>query len=70
MSPKAKPTVQALPPLDVNLRSSISEAIVYLRTSRASIYNLIAAGELRVIRQGRRTYVPNSEIARLSKLPA
>jgi excisionase family DNA binding protein len=57
-----------LAPLDSAQRYEISEAMAYLRTSRATIYQLIAMGTLRVIRQGKRTYVPGSEIARLSKL--
>lgn len=41
----------------------------YLRTSRKSLYALIEAGTLRTLSQGKRRYVPGSEIARLSVLP-
>jgi excisionase family DNA binding protein len=58
-----------LAPLDTAQRYTINEALAYLRTSRATIYNLIAAGEIRVLREGKRTYVPGSEIARRSMLP-
>ena len=58
-----------LTPLDVAQRYTVDEAIRYLRTSRASIYELIGKGELKILRQGRRTYVPGSEITRLSALP-
>lgn len=57
-----------LAPLDQMQRYTIEEAIAYLRTSRASIYNLINAGELRVLKEGKRTYVPGSEIARRSRV--
>jgi excisionase family DNA binding protein len=59
-----------LPPLDERQRYTVPEGCAYLRRSRASIYNLIAAGELRVIKEGRRTFIPGSEIVRLSTLAA
>ena len=68
-----------LPPLDPAQRYTIAEAIRYLRTSRKSIYEAIATGDLKTIAEGsRRTkrgqlagrrYVPGSEIARLSQAP-
>lgn len=63
---------QQLPPraLDPAQRYSILESLALLRTSRKTLYQLIGRGELRVIKQGRRTYVPGSEIARLSQAPA
>lgn len=60
--------IVSLQPLDVAQRYSTREACAYLRTSNATLYNLIAAGLLRVIREGKRTYVPGSEIARRSSL--
>lgn len=56
-----------LPPLDERQRYSIEESTYYLRQSRARLYERIAAGELKIIKDGRRTYVPGSEIARLSR---
>jgi excisionase family DNA binding protein len=55
-------------PLDSAQRYSVDEAIAYLRTSRATVYNLINAGSLRVIREGKRVFVPGTEIARRSTL--
>lgn len=55
-----------LPPLDVRQRYTIEEAIRYLRTSRKTLYDDIAIGRIATITQGRRRYVPGSEIARLS----
>lgn len=57
-------------PLDPNQRYTIKEALAYLRCSRARLYLKEAAGEIRLLRDGRRTYVPGSEIARVSRLPA
>jgi hypothetical protein len=59
---------QTLPPVDVAQRYTIKEATVYLRISHASIYKEINARRLRVVKQGKRTFVPGSEIARLSRL--
>jgi len=63
---KAAPT---LPPLDIQQRYDILEAARYLRVSRATIYNDIAAGLLATIKDGGRRFVPGSEIARKSALP-
>jgi prophage regulatory protein len=59
---------QALPPVDAVQRYTIAEATAYLRISHASIYKEINARRIRVLRQGKRTFVPGSEIARLSQL--
>ena len=59
-----------LPPLDERQRYSIEEAIRYLRSSRLSIYRDIAAGRLITIKEGKRRFVPGSEIARRSAVPA
>lgn len=58
-----------LPPVDPNQRYGIDEANAYLRQSRAKTYNDIAAGALKVIKDGKRTYIPGSEIVRRSTLP-
>ncbi len=58
-----------LPPLDELQRYSIPEAIAYLRKSRKTVYDDIRAGRLRVLKEGKRTFVPGSEIARRSRLP-
>lgn len=59
-----------LPPLDVAQRYTIPEAGRYLRTSHVTLYKLIDAGELGTIKEGRRRYVPGSEIARRSQAGA
>lgn len=62
--------IPALPSLDAKQRYTILEAARYLRCSRAHLYQCIAAGEISVIHDRRRVYVPGSEIARRSALPA
>jgi prophage regulatory protein len=59
---------QAPPPVDVAQRYTIKEATFYLRISHASIYKEINARRIRVLKHGKRTFVPGSEIARLSRL--
>ena len=56
-----------LAPLDTNQRYEIPEACNYLRVSRAKVYQQIRAGEIRVIKSGRRVHIPGAEIARLSR---
>lgn len=58
-----------LPPIDPNRRYSIEHTNQYLSQSRAKTYKDIAAGTLRVIKDGARVYVPGSEIIRRSTLP-
>lgn len=65
---KKSPERQTLLPVDVAQRYTIAEAISYLRTSHASMYKEINAGRIKVLKQGKRTFVPGSEIARLSRL--
>jgi excisionase family DNA binding protein len=60
---------RALPPLDYAQRYSIDEAIAYLRSSRSTVYEDIAEGRLATIKEGRRRFVPGSEIARRSRFP-
>lgn len=52
------------PTFDPRLRYEIPAATSFLGYSRAKLYQQIAAGEIRVIRDGRRVYVPGTEIAR------
>jgi excisionase family DNA binding protein len=68
-SKRVAPTSAPLAPLDVLQRYTIPEAADYLRCSRAWVYILLERGELRTIRDGRRVYVPGSEIARRSQAP-
>lgn len=57
---------KAQPAFDPRLRYTIPIAIDFLGYSRAKLYQEIQAGTIRVIRDGRRVYVPGSEIARKS----
>lgn len=57
-----------LPPLDLNQRYTVPESLAYLKTSRQSFYvKLVNTGRIQVIREGKRIFVPGSEIARLSR---
>jgi hypothetical protein len=58
----------ALPPLDTAQRYSIEETIAYLRSSRNTIFNDIRHGRLATIQEGKRRFVPGSEIARRSRV--
>lgn len=55
-------------PLDLHQRHTIDETCEYLRLARAHVYKKIKAGELRILKDGRRTYVPGTEIAAQSRL--
>lgn len=57
-----------LPPIDPNQRYQIDEAVQYLRQSRAKTYTDINAGLLKTIKDGKRTYIPGSELIRRSTL--
>ena len=58
-----------LPPLDRLQRYTIPESCRYLRKCRAAVYADIRDGKIRIIKDGRRTYVPGSEIASRSAVP-
>ena len=55
-------TINSLAPIDVRQRYTIEETNSYLRQSRAKTYQDIASGLLKTIKDGRRTYIPGSEI--------
>ncbi len=59
----------ALAPLDQAQRYSIEETIAYLRSSRKSVFNDIREGRLATIKEGKRRFVPGTEIARRSRVP-
>lgn len=63
-------SVPALPPLDSNRRYPIPIASLYLSQSKAKTYQDMKAGRLKTIKDGKRNYVPGSEIIRRSTLPA
>lgn len=58
---------QALPPLDPLRRYSVEDSCQYLGISRSRLYEKAAAGEIKLIKDGKRTYAPGAEIARLSQ---
>jgi hypothetical protein len=55
--------------IDINQRYSLAEANAVLRQSPAKTFNDIKGGRIRVLRDGKRTYIPGSELIRLSTLP-
>jgi excisionase family DNA binding protein len=59
-----------LAPLDPLRRYSIEDAAQYLSISRARVYEHIATGTITPIKDGRRTFVAGSAIARLCAVPA
>jgi excisionase family DNA binding protein len=59
-----------LAPLETLRRYPVEIAAAYFGVSRAHLFKRIKNGEIATIRDGRRVFVPGSEIARLSKLPA
>ena len=63
-----KQQLAALPPLDIQQRYGIGEAAAYLRISRARLYEHIASGEIRTLMDGRRRFVPGSEIVARSRV--
>jgi len=63
-------TRPALPPLDERQRYTIDEAIAYLRSSRKTVFSDIKSGRLLTLKEGRRRFVPGTEIVRRSRVPA
>ncbi len=61
-------TRPALPALDPAQRYSIEEAIAYLRTSRKTLFDDIKHRRLLTIKEGKRRFVPGTEIARRSRI--
>jgi excisionase family DNA binding protein len=56
-----------LPPIDPQQRYSTDEAAAYLRISRARLYEHIASGYVRTFMDGRRRFVPGTEIVTRSR---
>lgn len=44
---------------------TVAEAADKLRVSRSTLYTLLAAGQVRGVKIGRRRFVPASEVARI-----
>jgi hypothetical protein len=64
---KSRPS---LPPLDQAQRYSIEEAIAYLRSSRKTVFDDVREGRLASIKEGKRRFIPGSEIVHRSRLPS
>ncbi len=62
-------TISALPPIDPQQRYTIHEGIAYLRSSRKTFYEDVRAGRVKLIKDGRRSYVHGTELIRRSALP-
>lgn len=58
-----------LAPLETLRRYPVETAAAYLGVSRAHLFKRIKSGYVATIADGRRVFVPGSEIARLSTLP-
>lgn len=65
-NPKPRKTVSAPGPIDTNRRYSIKVVNELLSQSNSKTYEDIAAGRLKIIKDGGRTYIPGSEIIRRS----
>lgn len=64
-----KRKVRPVPPLEPHRRYTVPAASELLSQSRAKTYLDIRAGTLAFIKDGRRTYIPGTEIIRRSTLP-
>lgn len=59
---------RALSPLDPLQRYTVPEASAYLRICVALVNRRIRTGTIASIKDGKRRYIPGSEIARLSSV--
>jgi hypothetical protein len=66
---RARRKIVALPPVDPLRRYNTLQAQEYLQLSNGAFYQAVHAGRIRVIKDGRKAYVPGQEIVRLSTLP-
>jgi hypothetical protein len=53
-----------LAPIDPRQRYSIPEVLAYRRESRKRFYEHVSAGRIKLIKDGRRSYVSGDELAR------
>jgi hypothetical protein len=58
--------IQSLPPIDPLRRYSVNDSLQYLGISRAPFYQNVAEGKIKIIKDRKRTFVPGSELVRLS----
>ena len=59
-----------LPQLDPLRRYPVEQALAYLGISRKRFYDNVKNGRIKIIKDGRRTFAPGSELQRLSQAPA
>jgi hypothetical protein len=69
-NPKPRKIVPSPGPIDTNRRYPIKVANELLSQSNSKTYEDIAAGRLKIIKDGKRTYIPGSEIVRRSTVVA
>jgi excisionase family DNA binding protein len=50
-------------PLDLLQRYTVNESLEYLRIGRATFYKKVAAGQITLIKDGKRSYVSGRSIA-------
>jgi hypothetical protein len=70
--PRIKPRAAepALPAFDERLRFRVEIASRFLGQSKATTWNQIRHGDLVAIREGKRTFIPGSEISRRCRAPS
>lgn len=68
LKPRSAKPCPTLAPLDIQQRYTVAESALYLRSSLWSVFRDIREGRLTVIREGARTFIPGSEIARRSRI--
>jgi hypothetical protein len=61
-------TEASLPAFDERLRYRVEIAAKFLDQSRATTWKQIRDGQLRVIREGQRVFIPGTEIVRRSTI--
>jgi hypothetical protein len=69
-NPKPRKIVPPPGAIDIYRRYSVHDTNVLLSQSNSKTYEDIAAGRLKVIKDGKRTYIPGSEIVRRSTIVA
>ena len=67
---KARASISPLPPIDERRRYPIPVGADYLGCSNSYVFKLMREKRIQVIRDGGRTYIPGSEIVRLSTIAA
>jgi excisionase family DNA binding protein len=64
------PAPEPLGPLDPLRRYTVEDALRYLGISRFTLYADIRENRIQTIKDRNRRFVPGSEIARVSRVPA